>query len=66
MSLLYGLQEVIPRVPAFAVLFDKMTTRIISHRFTAEEALILFQNSVHDLGPDVLLSTVELKMGNYE
>ncbi len=66
MSLLYGLQEMIPRVPAFAVLFDKMTTRIISHRFTAEEALVFFQASTDDIGSDVLLSTVELKMGNFE
>lgn len=56
------IQEAIPHVPEFAPLFDKMTTHAISQRFTAEEALVFFQDRTDELSKETLLMPVELKM----
>ena len=39
-------QELVPRFPLLAALFDKMTTPVVSQRFTAKAALSFFENAV--------------------
>lgn len=44
----------VPFVPMLPALFDKMTTHVISQRFSAEEALEFFQSETKDLAQDVI------------
>lgn len=49
-------------VPALAPLFDGMTTHVLSHRFTAQEALDFFKGNVKSQPQDVLDTPVTLRI----
>ena len=59
----FGLQTVVPAVPALVVLFDRMTTHVMDDRFTAEEAYDFFRDSTHRLPEDTLKTRLELVIG---
>ncbi|EJF65244.1 hypothetical protein DICSQDRAFT_124494 [Dichomitus squalens LYAD-421 SS1] len=52
----------VPLMPALPALFDKMTTHIVSQRFTAEEALKFLNDSAMDVPQDALEAPLELGM----
>ncbi|EJF65250.1 hypothetical protein DICSQDRAFT_152498 [Dichomitus squalens LYAD-421 SS1] len=54
--------KAVPFVTALPALFDKMTTHIVSQRFSAEEALAFFKASTKDLTQDALEASLELTM----
>ena len=56
-------QEVVALVPSLAALFDRMTTPVISQRFTAKEALQFFRDTTGQLDRTTLQDQVTLKPG---
>ena len=54
------IQELVPRFPLLAPLFDKMTTSVVSQRFTAEDALSFFEYAVSQLSDEERHSTFTL------
>lgn len=61
-------QHLCDQIPFFAPLFDKMTTRDIPRRFTAQEALKFFQVCMDELPAETLLQRPEekdLELWNY-
>ena len=58
-------QEAIPTLPALAALFDRMTTHVVSRRFSADEALDFFRSNFGSLPQEVRDTPVTLKV-NYE
>ncbi len=58
-------QGAVPMVPVLAALFDGMTTHVIQHRFSAQEALEVFMDNTESLSSDVLDTPVTLRT-NYE
>ena len=54
------MQEIVAVFPLLAPLFDKMTTRVVSQRFTAEEALAFFERAVDTLPSNLLPSPVTI------
>lgn len=56
------IQDVVPVVPACAALFDKMTTHVVSQRFTAEEALRFLGDVTATLDQAELQTPVKLEV----
>ncbi|KAI0780201.1 hypothetical protein C8Q74DRAFT_1263745 [Fomes fomentarius] len=49
-------------VPSLAMLYDRMTTHVISQRFTAEEARMFLQDELRRLAPDICATPLDLKV----
>ncbi|EIW56464.1 uncharacterized protein TRAVEDRAFT_73041, partial [Trametes versicolor FP-101664 SS1] len=58
------LTNAIPTVPMLAALFGKMTTHVVSERFTAAEALYFIHRIETDTTPEILQSPITLEQ-NY-
>lgn len=58
---LTDMQDVIPVFPVLAPLIGKMSTHVIEERWSAEEALAFFNETLAGLSPDVLDSSVTLQ-----
>lgn len=49
----------IPIIPLLAPLFDKMTTNVVSRRFSARDALIFLEEAIRPLPASTLAEEVE-------
>ena len=59
------LQDVVPKVPACAALFDKMTTHVVIQRWTAEEAQRFLRSIMGALDKEKLEERVVLRIPDY-
>ena len=64
-GLAYCLQDIVPKVPACAALFDKMTTYVVAQRWTAEEALRFIRSIMATLDEETRQELVVLRRPEY-
>lgn len=55
-----AIQDVVPKIPACAALFDNMTTYVVSERWTAKQSLRFLQDATETLDRETLNAQIKL------